>query len=588
MQPADQNSCSPKLTPSGQRVCSRFEAICTGDDQEDLGHLVYALLEEESLGGACLKELGLTIQVLADGAFGEVIQDLALRQPIDPSDGDSLQQHWPDNASIPPQWYYLLRDKAARVARRSIDGSAVSSEHLVIAMVELGGSVSAMLEEHGVDREGVSRILKLEQASPQILHVDLDLDLNEDHQPPTQTDPAPVDSLIAPSPESEETPKLTPSTQDSAGNHRGVLALIDANLNRAREGLRVLEDYARFISCAEAATKFLKVLRHQLVETELQLRSRYSLLERRDVAADAGTGLTTANEQRRSGLEDLVIANCRRVQEALRSLEEFGKLISADFSATCKQIRYQAYEAEQMLSQLLSHSGPLESESGATAFGFKNRGERGRRLLRSQLYVLITEEHCRLPWQDVAEACLAGGADILQLREKHLTADERKRRALWLSDLCREHSALFIVNDDPKLAVACDADGLHIGQSDGSVSDCRRILGDDRLLGLSTHNVSQLKAAEKRDIDYTGVGPMFSTQTKSFHEFAGPSYAGFAAEEATLPWFAIGGITADNLSTLVDSGVTRIAVCGSVIAADSPFQAAQEFRQQLPHLSVSE
>lgn len=581
------NSRLPNLTASGQRVCSRFEAVCSGDDLSDLGHLVFALLSEESIGGTCLHRLGLTMEVLASGVFGEPVVEAA-RGVLAGEISSENSQGRKSSASgdlltpwIAPDWYVVLQDRAFAIAKRSGDGLTVGSEHLVLAMTEVDGFVRDALAQHGVAHDVVAGLLG-EDAPVECLKVDLTLQLDGEQvgqslerEAEASTKPSAVSGVF----ERDEDDIPNAGGVASTWNHR-VFALLDANLNRVREGLRVLEDSARFVLCDEPATERLKGLRHRLVEEELRLRAQHPLIQRRDVVSDAGTGVTTSNEKRRSGLGDVLTANCRRMQEALRSLEEFSKLVDTRFSEACKQIRYQIYEAEQQLEQLMAASRSTNVLPGRSLP--RSRDDRLSLLQKSSVYVLLTEALCMAPWKQTAETVLQAGADVLQLREKELSTAELIRRSEWLRDLCAEHSALFIMNDNAELAAACRADGVHLGQTDVSVAEARNALYPDQLIGLSTHNLQQLKAAHELNVDYLGVGPMFSTSTKSFNSFSGPDYASQASQYSALPWFAIGGINADNLRQLTDCGVSRIAVCGTVISVADPDVAVRQLRDGLP------
>lgn len=556
-----------------------------GDDLYDLGHLVYALLSEESIGGACLHRLGLTMEVLASGAFGAPAAEAATLFLAEGSAGDDFDEKFQLSssqqpaASLRPDWYLMLRDRASVIAKRSQEGPSVSSEHLVMAMTEVDGFVQQRLEQYGIKHSDVIQSLDRKESHVETLSVDLQLAIDDEPES-AATSGTPAGNDIPTNWNPADGGDVAVSClQGALGRDQRVHALLDANLNRAREGLRVLEDCARFVLCCVSTTERLKNVRHQLVEAEVRLRTRHPLIQRRDVESDAGTGLTTANEQRRSNLRDIITANCRRMQEAIRSLEEFGKLIDGQFSESCKQLRYQSYQAEQMLESRLALS---ESDQSTVQIPRnRSRTDRQQRLKTSHLYVLLTEEFCTLPWKQTAEAVLRAGTDILQLREKQLASGEIRRRAAWLNDLCLEHDALFFVNDDAELARDVGSDGVHVGQTDLPVHDARRILSEDQLVGLSTHNLSQLQGAVELDVDYVGVGPMFSTNTKSFEEYSGPTYAAEAAEHITLPWFAIGGIEEGNLSRLIEKGVRRIAVCGAVLAATSPAQAARQLKSRL-------
>ena len=554
-------------------MCARFESCCTGNDLSDLGQLVFALLAEESIGGACLNRLGLTMKVLAAGSLGPEAANAAtqfLSDGVAETDINSQPLTRQQAADETPRWYVTLRDKAAVIAKRSTDGPSIGSEHLLIAMVQMDGFVKDVLSQHGVQHDAVVDALGQGEDSATKIDVDFALAIDDEAQSAVHVN-SPCDQMADGNPQT--------SQQGSAGDAAAVHALLDANLNRAREGLRVLEDCARFVLCCVKTTEWLKNIRHRLVEAEIRLRTKHSVIQRRNVEADAGTGLTTANEQRRANLKDIITANCRRMQEAIRSLEEFGKLIDSQFSASCKQLRYQTYQAEQMLESRMTL--PESNSKTALPTTSRRRTQRQQRLQSSLLYVLMTEQFCNQPWKQTAEGVLAAGADILQLREKTLAAPELRRRAAYLRDLCSEHDALFFMNDDPEVAQSMNADGVHVGQSDLPVSEVRKLVDPDQLIGLSTHNLQQLNAAAECKADYVGVGPMFTTQTKSFDEYSGPAYAMQASKNANMPWFAIGGIGHENLVELIDSGVRRIAVCSTVLSAADPQNATGLLKQQL-------
>ena len=145
-----------------------------------------------------------------------------------------------------------------------------------------------------------------------------------------------------------------------------------------------------------------------------------------------------------------------------------------------------------------------------------------------------------------------------------------------MAALCGEHGAMFIMNDRPDLAVLADADGVHLGQTDMSSSEARRILGPDRLIGISTHNEDQLRAAIAQDPDYIAVGPMFDSLTKPQPYVPGPALAAKALSETETPITPIGGITRDNVGRLKQAGAKSICVCSAVISADDPRAASQQ------------
>jgi thiamine-phosphate pyrophosphorylase len=177
-------------------------------------------------------------------------------------------------------------------------------------------------------------------------------------------------------------------------------------------------------------------------------------------------------------------------------------------------------------------------------------------------------------------AALAGGVDVVQLREKLAGDEEIVRAGRLFRRLTRDAGALFVVNDSPELALRCEADGVHVGQDDLPVAQVRALVGDDLLVGLSTHSPEQLRAAA--GVDYVGVGPVYATPTKAGREPVGLELVREAARSAKVPWFAIGGIDEANAAEVVAAGAERIAVVRAIRDADDPRAAAARLRAGLP------
>ena len=201
-----------------------------------------------------------------------------------------------------------------------------------------------------------------------------------------------------------------------------------------------------------------------------------------------------------------------------------------------------------------------------------------------RLYVLVTAELCRGDWLQVARAAIDGGAECVQLREKHLSDRELLRRATALTELAHSKEALCIINDRPDVALAAAAAGVHVGQDDLSVAEARRIAGANQLVGKSTHSPQEVAAAVTERPDYLAIGPMFTSHTK-------PEVRALASRESLIeaarsefagPIVAIGGIDAENVGELVSAGVYCVAVCSAVIGVEDPRAAARAIRKQLP------
>jgi thiamine-phosphate pyrophosphorylase len=179
------------------------------------------------------------------------------------------------------------------------------------------------------------------------------------------------------------------------------------------------------------------------------------------------------------------------------------------------------------------------------------------------------------------ERALAGGVDVVQLRDKHAPDETIVRAGEAMRDACTRHGALLIVNDHPDLALACGADGVHLGQDDAPLAEVRDLLGPDLLVGISTHTPAQVDAAGDSPADYLGVGPVYPTATKPGVEPVGLELVRHAAASARKPWFAIGGIDAGRAAEVAAAGARRIAVVRAIRDADDPEAAATALARAL-------
>lgn len=322
----------------------------------------------------------------------------------------------------------------------------------------------------------------------------------------------------------------------------GLLRILDANLNRAREALRVLEDLARFDADDALLSARLKALRHAL---DRAARPHAGILLRaRDAAGDVGRDRDVPVRGGRAPGE-LAAANAKRAQEALRSIEEAAKGRFPALAAEAHRARYAVYVLERELA------------------------DPRRRLSAARLYVLLDPSVARGSLERIAAAAAAGGADVLQLRQKP-RVDVGLARALKAAG----KGALFIVNDDPAAALAAEADGVHVGLEDLPVAEAKRLgVG---IVGATSHSLAEARRARRAGADYVSVGPMFATPLKPA---LAPKGAGYLAgvKRLGLPFFCIGGITASN----VKRSFERVAVCSAVIAAKDPAAAARAIRVKL-------
>ena len=332
---------------------------------------------------------------------------------------------------------------------------------------------------------------------------------------------------------------------------QAVYRILDANLDRAREGLRIIEEWCRFGLNNPDLTEECKKIRQELA----QLHGA-EIRQARNTPEDVGTDLTHPQEATRSSIEALLQANLCRVQEALRVLEEYGKLYQAQMGAICKQLRYRVYALE---SYLLNQ-------------------DRLKLLENAHLYLVTSPTDDLL---DAVEAALQGGLTLVQYRDKGADDNIRLAQAQQLCQLCHQYGALFIVNDRVDLALAVDADGVHLGQQDIPIALAREVLGFQKIVGRSTTNPDEMAAAIAEGADYIGVGPVYATPTKPDKKPAGLEYLKYATAKCPIPWYAIGGIDVSNLHEVLSTGATRVAVVRAIMQADNPRSVVRHFIAQL-------
>jgi thiamine-phosphate pyrophosphorylase len=207
---------------------------------------------------------------------------------------------------------------------------------------------------------------------------------------------------------------------------------------------------------------------------------------------------------------------------------------------------------------------------------------RRARLARSRLYVVLEARPHGGDPSGLLDAALRGGVDVVQLRDKELPDDELVRAAEPFTLACAAHGALFVLNDRPELVEQCGADGVHVGQGDASVAEARRVVGTERLVGLSASTRAELAAASA-DADYLGVGAIFGTPTKPDAEIGGLELVRAARELLRVPWFAIGGVELDTVEAIVAAGAPGVAVVRAIRDAQDPETAARTLRALLGH-----
>ncbi len=345
-----------------------------------------------------------------------------------------------------------------------------------------------------------------------------------------------------------------------------MLRLIDANINRAAEGLRTVEDICRLIHEDRAAAQWSKQLRHELADVCNTL-PRIERLAARSAATDAGTRTTLESEQNRLSWKDVVAAAAERVTQSLRNLEEFSKFQpGGELSTRCKQLRYAAYDTLAAIELRLNKQLPASI---------------------GRLMLLID---CSLELDSFViylRKLAAAGVDHFQLRDKSAEGGKLMRYATaGMATLAADASktsppATLFINDRVDIAMASGAAGVHIGQDDLALADARRLARGQLRIGVSTHDIDQALAAERGGADYIGCGPTFASTTKQFNAFAGVDFLKQVAAAIDIPAFAIGGIDLTNVGQVLAAGCQRIAVSSAIHRQPSPVAAAQQLAERL-------
>jgi len=501
-----------------------------GQPEIDSSHVLWSLVLQETRATELLNSRGLDIPALRElfapplGDIDESLVATACGLHINANLG------LPDHLSEQPKVQAILQSINAQLTARRVDDE-IGTEHLLFGLVAADPELALTLLRFGLSTESLrSRLVETPVELPK-----LDTDFTLDHREGFETD------------------------------NQATYRILDAAANRAREGLRVLEDYVRFTLDDAHLARRLKEWRHRLSHA-LKHLAPHQMLTARETEQDVGTQIRTLTEFKRDSLLDVVQANFKRVEEATRTLEEFGKILSSELGQQVGQLRYDIYTLEKAV--LLTHFSR-------------------ERLLGRDLYLLVTENLCHHGSGPAIQGAILGGVGIIQLREKNLADRELVEKGRRVRRWTRESNVLFIMNDRPDLAVLTEADGVHVGQEELTVKDARRIVGPNKLVGVSTHTIEQARQAVLDGADYIGVGPVFPTSTKPFAEYAGLEFVRQVAAEIQLPAYAIGGINLENIDEVVAAGARRVAISSAICGGANPQESAYQMKSALRSSGMS-
>ena len=336
-----------------------------------------------------------------------------------------------------------------------------------------------------------------------------------------------------------------------------IYQIIDANLDRAREGLRVIEDWARFGLGENDYVAKIKNYRQILGKNHLEVYK-----QSRNYMEDQCKGLTHQEQIKRSAPEQIISSNAGRVQEALRVIEEFSRLHNHELSKIVSEIRYEIYTLEIDLLNLNKHKNLTEI------------------LKQNDLYVITDQKENLL---ETIEAILIAGVKIIQYRFKAGPDKDHLQKAIQIKNLCKRYKSLFIVNDRVDIALATNADGVHLGQDDLNLKTARKLLGNSKIIGVSANNEIDIINAVQEGCDYIGIGPTFETATKKNKQPIGIEKIKTLTKDLNIPWFAIGGIKSNNISYLKRNGFKKVALVSQLMNSEDPKEDAIMILKELSH-----
>jgi thiamine-phosphate pyrophosphorylase len=336
-----------------------------------------------------------------------------------------------------------------------------------------------------------------------------------------------------------------------------MLRIYDANFNRCSEGLRVLEEIARFLLNDSDLTTRLKHVRHRLADCFLKIEPQ--LFSSRDSVNDIGITSNTSTEYQRDNIPAIVVANSRRVQESLRVMEEFSKLPEVTFidSQMIEKMRFELYTIERELTSHILRKGKAKRVTG--------------------VYLIIDYDFLKdRGATEVARQAIDGGVGVLQLRDKQNSKSNILETAKELKQICAKYNVLFIINDYIDIALAADADGVHLGHADLPVAVARKLLPIDKLIGRTASNINEAISAQQQGADYIAVGSIYPTQSKINVPLAGLETLSAVKQNITGPVVAVGGINMDNIKQVLATNTNAVAVISVILGRDDVKVATSE------------
>ena len=361
--------------------------------------------------------------------------------------------------------------------------------------------------------------------------------------------------------------EMEENESEKNGSAVGIWRTLDASANRSAEAVRVLEDILRFCLNDAFLSQEAKAIRHELavIFAQEDFQARIQL---RDVLRDVGASSTASKSPPRTELRHVFAANAARASQSIRSLEECSRVVMPRATTGFEQLRYRIYTLEKAAMTII----------------------RSQKMFADiRLCVLLDVDQTQAEFKTLVGQLLDAGVRMIQLRDKKASTALLCERANMILQQVRQHAemktgkrCLVLINDRADVAVAVNADGVHLGETDLPVNLARKVCGHEFIIGRTAHSIDEAKQAVREGVDYLGVGPCYPSNTKQFEYFASDAFLRDVSKEIQLPIFGIGGIASDNINRLIHLGVTRVAIASSITGAADPGEECRLIRSLLP------
>lgn len=361
--------------------------------------------------------------------------------------------------------------------------------------------------------------------------------------------------------------EMEENESEKNGSAVGIWRTLDASANRSAEAVRVLEDILRFCLNDAFLSQEAKAIRHELavIFAQEDFQARIQL---RDVLRDVGASSTASKSPPRTELRHVFAANAARASQSIRSLEECSRVVMPRATTGFEQLRYRIYTLEKAAMTIIKSQ---------------------KMFADIRLCVLLDVDQPQAEFKTLVGQLLDAGVRMIQLRDKKASTALLCERADMILQQVRQHAemktgkrCLVLINDRADVAVAVNADGVHLGETDLPVNLARKVCGHEFIIGRTAHSIDEAKQAVREGVDYLGVGPCYPSTTKQFEYFASDAFLRDVSKEIQLPIFGIGGIASDNIDRLIHLGVTRVAIASSITGAADPGEKCRLIRSLLP------